>query len=113
MSNNLYQPPESRLSDPTTPKRRWAHVVVAFLSAIFVPALLAYGALVLWSSDLHVVVTPEAIATIVIGAFISAAVVYRHKRISLWAAALIGVLVVFLLAIAPSIWDSLLGRGAA
>ncbi|MGH8062787.1 MAG: hypothetical protein ACREO7_12335 [Pseudoxanthomonas sp.] len=99
------------MSDSTGSKRRCAHVVVAFLSAIFIPALLAYGVLVLWSSSFDVVVKPEAIGTIVIGALISAAAVYRHQRISLWAAALIGILVVLLLAVAPSIWDGLLGRG--
>ena len=113
MGDNPYQPPESRLSGSAGHKRRWAHVVVAFLSAIFVPALLAYGVLVLWSSSFHVVVKPGAIGTIVIGALISAAAVYRHRRISLWAAALVGILVVLLLAVAPSIWDGLLGRSAA
>lgn len=113
MSNHLYQAPESGLSDSTESKRRWTHVVVAFLSAIFVPALLAYGILVLWSSNFHVVVKAEAIGTIFLGASISAAAVYRHKRIPLWAAAVVGILVVLLLAVAPSIWDSLLGRGAA
>lgn len=43
MGDKPYQPPESRLSASAVHKRRWAHVVVAFLSAIFVPALLAYG----------------------------------------------------------------------
>ncbi|WP_139227237.1 MULTISPECIES: hypothetical protein [unclassified Pseudoxanthomonas] len=110
MSDNLYQAPQSRSPDA---ERRWAHVIVAFLSAIFIPALLAYGILVLWTSSYHVVVTPEAIATITIGAILSAAAVYRHKRIPLWAAAVVGSLVVLLLAVAPSIWDALLDRGAA
>lgn len=88
-------------------------MVVAFLSALLVPALLAYGTLVLWSSSFHVVVRPEAVGTIVIGAFLGAAAVYRHRRIPLWAAALVGVLVVLLLAIAPSIWAALLDHGAA
>ena len=107
---NLYQPPQS--ATPVS-ERRWAHVVAAFLSALFIPALLAYGVLVLWSSSYSVVVKPEAIGTIVLGAFISAAAVYRHRRIPLWAASLIGVLVVLLLAVAPSIWAALLDRGAA
>ena len=80
---------------------------------MFIPALLAYGTLVAWSSTYHVVVKPEAIAKIVFGAFVSAAAVYRHKRIPLWAAAAIGVVVVFLLAVAPSVWAVVLGRGAA
>jgi len=113
VSNNLYQPPQSRSSDALPSEGRLAHVAVAFLSAIFIPALLSYGVLVLWSSSYHVVVKPEAIATVLIGAFLSAAAVYRHKRIPLCAAALIGFLVVLLLAVAPSIWAVLLGRGAA
>ena len=113
MSDNLYQPPQSNPSSSLASERRWTHVVVAFLSAILIPGSLAYGAFVLLSSNYHVAVSPEAIATVVIGAFISAAAVYRHKRIALWAAALVGVLVVVLLATAPSIWAALLGRGAA
>ena len=85
-------------------------MVVAFLSAILIPGSLAYAALVLLSSNYHVAIPPEAIATVVIGAFISAAAVYRHKRIALWAAALVGVSVVLLLATAPSIWAVILGR---
>jgi hypothetical protein len=111
--SNPYKPPQSHPVDGPIPGRRWTHVVAAFLSAIFIPALLAYGTPVLWSSDYHVAVKPEAIATVVIGAIISAVAVYRHKRIPLWVAALVGVLVVLLLAVAPSIWDALLGRGAA
>lgn len=85
------------------PHRGWAHVAVAFLSALLVPALLAYGTLVAWSSSFHVVARPEAIATIVIGAFVSAAAVYRLERIPLWAAAVIGTVVVLFLAVASSI----------
>jgi len=75
--------------------------------------LLAYGALILWPADYYVVVKPEMIFTIIVGAFIGAAAVYRHKRIPLWAAALIGTSVVLLLAAAPSIWDVVLGRTTA
>lgn len=113
VSNNPYQSPQSDISDALPLERRWAHVIVAFLSAIFMPAGLAYGVLLLWSSDYHVVVKPEAIGTIVFGAFISAAAVYRHKRIPLWAAALVGILVVLLLTFAPLIWAALLGRSTA
>lgn len=112
MGKNPYQAPQSGVSDPSTSARRWAHIAVAFVSALLLPALLAYGVLVLWSSSYHVVVKPEAIRTIVSGAFISAAAVYRHRRIPLWAAAVVGILVVFLLAVAPSIWAALLDHRA-
>lgn len=110
--NKPYESPRSNSIDDPKPGNRWAHVAVAFLSAIFIPALLVYGAIVLWSSDYYVIVKPESIVTIVFGAFISAAAVYRHKQIPLWAAALVGTLVVLLLAVAPSIWDVVLGRAA-
>ena len=105
-----YERPKSVLP---APERRWAHVVVASLSSLLVLPLVAYGILVAWSSDYHVVVKPEAVGTVVVGAFLSAAAIYRHRRAPLWVAALVGVCVVLMLAIAPSIWAGLLSRGAA
>ena len=107
-----YDRPKSALS---VSERRWAHVVVAFLSALLLLPLLAYGVLVAWAQDYHVVVKREALVTVVVGAFLSAAAIYRHRRAPLWLAALggVGVGVVLILAIAPSIWAGLLSRGAA
>jgi len=99
-------------SPPSPTPRRWAHVVVAFLSALLIPPLLAYGMLVLWSSSYSVVVKPEAIGTIVAGAVISAVAVYRHQRMTLWGAAVVGCAVVLLLAVAPAIWAALLAPAA-
>lgn len=113
MKDDLYQPAGSHRPGSVAPRRRWAHVVVAFLSAFFIPALLAYAVLVLWSASYEVVVRPGAVATTVLGAFASAALVYRHRRIPLWAASLVGVLVVLLLALAPSIWAAVIDRVAA
>lgn len=110
VSNDPYQPPRSSTAAAVEPQRRWAHVVVAFLSAFCVPAALAYGTLVLWSGSFEVVVRIEAITTLLLGACLSAAAVYRHKRIPLWGAALVGILVAVLLAIAPSLWSALLDR---
>lgn len=112
VENNIYQTPKSNPKEQP-PGRRWAHVVVAFFSAMLIPALLAYGVLLLWFPDYFFVVNPEAIGTIVIGAIISAAAVYRHRKMPLWVAALVGVFVVLLLAVAPSVWDTVLGRSAA
>ena len=105
-----YDRPKSALS---VSERPWAHVVVAFLSALLFLPLLAYGLLVVWAQDYQVVVKREALVTVVAGAFLSAAVIYRHRRAPLWLAALVGVGMVLLLAIAPSIWAGLLSRGAA
>lgn len=113
MSDNLYHPPESHPPNAPEAGRRWAHVLVAFLSAMFIPGALAYCALAVSSPDVHAVMPPDAIATLIFGAFISAAAVYRHKRIALWAAALVGVLVVLSLAVAPSIWNLLVGGNEA
>ena len=90
-----------------------AHVWVAFLSGLLVPGLIAYAVLAVWFPEHYVVVPPQAIGTVVVGALIASIAVYRHKQISLWLAALIGASVVALLAVAPSIWAALLDRGAA
>lgn len=92
--------------------RRLVPAGAAFLSALVIPASLAYATLVAWSSSYRVVVRPEAIGLIVLGAFISAALVYRCRRIRLWAAPLVGLLMVLLLAVAASAWSAERPRAA-
>ena len=90
------------------PKRRWDHVAAAFLAAILIPSLLLHAAAALISSDYHVATSPEVVIIIVASALVSAAAVYRHKRISLWTAAWVGVFTVLMallsIAVAPTVW---------
>ncbi|KRA41548.1 hypothetical protein ASD72_15870 [Pseudoxanthomonas sp. Root630] len=46
---------------------------------------------------------------VILGSMLAAAAVYRHKRIPLWLAAVVGPVVVLTLALAPAVWSEVPG----
>jgi hypothetical protein len=98
------------ISVPARPKWRIVHSITAFMSGLIVPPLLLFGiARALVPADALASGTPMFWGTVIIGSLLASLAVYRHKRIPLWLAAVVGPVTVLTLAIAPLVWQAVLG----
>lgn len=103
--NSPYQPPQSPISSPPR-NRRFAHVAVAFAAGLMVVPILAHLLNLLGLGFGGIDSAGSSFwGAVVWGSLLGAASVYRHKRLPLAWAGAIGVTIVLLLLVAPSIWE--------
>lgn len=105
---NPYKPPQAVLS-PAPRIWRFGHSFAAFASGLLVTPSAVYRTACLLFPDVPLARGNSTFwGTVTLGSMLAAALVYRYKRISLWLAAMVGAVVVLMLALAPAVWSEVL-----
>ena len=107
--SNPYQPSKADLL-PIQRSWRFAHSLIALVSGLVIPPLAVFLTAHLLFPDVPLARGNSTFwGAVVLGSMLAAAAVYRHKRIPLWLAAVIGPAIVLTLALAPTLWSEVLG----